>query len=115
MISLTKVLIIYIQLKLIIKRIQNSFRKYIYNDNKYNFKLKENTIKNIIRRWQRNSLRFTKYNAIEHKYNKNDELILLEYNNSAIYTSDKKYPISSEYFLWSYGQIIPDDVNEKNY
>ena len=45
-----------------------------------------------------NSLRFTKYNAIEHKYNKNDEVILLEYNNNAIYTSNKKYKISSEYF-----------------
>ena len=78
----------------------------IYNDNKYNFKLKENTIKNIIGRWKSNSLRFTKYNAIEHKYNKNNELILWEYNNSAIYTSNKKYPISSEYFIWSSSQII---------
>ena len=52
-----------------------------------------------------NSLRFTKYNAIEHKYNKNNELILWEYNNSAIYTSDKKIPISSEYFIWSSSQI----------
>ena len=78
----------------------------IYNDNKYNFKLKENTIKNIIGRWKSNSLIFTKYNAIEHKYNKNNELILWEYNNSAIYTSNKKYPISSEYFIWSSSQII---------
>ena len=62
----------------------------IYNDNKYNLKLKENTIKNIIGRWKSNSLRFTKYNAIEYKYNKNNELILWEYNNSAIYTSAKK-------------------------
>ena len=62
----------------------------IYNDNKYNFKLKENTIKNIIGRWKSNSLRFTKYNAIEYKYNKNNELILWEYNNSDIYTSAKK-------------------------
>ena len=37
----------------------------IYNENKYNFRLKENTIKNIIGRWKSNSLRFTKYNAIE--------------------------------------------------
>ena len=78
----------------------------IYNDNKYNFRLKENTIKNIIGRWKSNSLRFTKYNAIENKYNKNNELVLWEYNNCAIYTSHKKYPISSEYFIWSTGQII---------
>ena len=48
----------------------------IYNENKYNFKLKENTIKNIIRRWKNISLRFTKYNAVENKLNKNGELIL---------------------------------------
>ena len=60
-------------------------------------------------------MRFTKYNAIEHKYNKNGELILWEYNNSAIYTSDKKYQNSSEYFIWSSSQIIDCDVNEKNY
>lgn len=44
----------------------------IYNENKFNFTLKENTIKNIIGRWKHNSLRFTKYNAIENKYNKNN-------------------------------------------
>ena len=38
----------------------------IYNENKYNFRLKENTIKNIIGRWKSNSLRFTKYNNIKH-------------------------------------------------
>ena len=42
----------------------------IYNENKYSFKLKENTIKNIIGRWKANSLKFTKYNAIVNKYNK---------------------------------------------
>jgi hypothetical protein len=79
----------------------------IYNENKYNYKLKENTIKNIIGRWRSNSLRFTKYNAIEHKYSKINELIFFcEYNNCAIYTSNKKYPISSEYFIWSSSQII---------
>ena len=62
----------------------------IYNENKYNFHLKENTIKNIIGRWKNNSLRFTKYNSIENRYNKNNELILWEYNNSPIYTSKKK-------------------------
>ena len=41
----------------------------IYNENKYNFNLKENTIKNIISRWKTNSLRFTKYNALDNKFN----------------------------------------------
>ena len=53
----------------------------IYNENKYIFKLKENTIKNIIGRWKANSLRFTKYNALENRTNKNNELRLWEYNN----------------------------------
>ena len=66
----------------------------IYNENKYNFRLKENTIKNIIGRWKSNSLRFTKYNALENRYNKNNELILWEYNNRAIFTSNKKKPNS---------------------
>ena len=61
----------------------------------------ENTIKNIIGRWKGNSLRFTKYNAVEHKYNKKNYLILRENNNNAIFTSHKKSPISSEYFIWS--------------
>ena len=59
----------------------------IYNENHYNFQLKENTIKNIIGRWKSNSLRFTKYNAIENRYNKNKELILWEYNNTTIFTT----------------------------
>ncbi len=58
--------------------------------NKYNFQLKENTIKNIIGRWKSNSLRFTKYNALENRYYKNNELILWQYNKSTIYTSNKK-------------------------
>ena len=78
----------------------------IYNENKYNFRLKENTIKNIIGRWKSNSLRFTKYNALENRYNKNNELILWEYNNRAIFTSNKKNPIPSEYYIWTTNQII---------
>ena len=62
----------------------------IYNENKYSFRLKENTIKNLINRWKNNSLRFTKYSAVENRFNKNGELILWEYNNSAIFTSKKK-------------------------
>ena len=52
--------------------------------------LKENTIKNIIGRWKQNSLKFTKYNALEHRYNKNNDLILWDYVNTVIYTSNKK-------------------------
>lgn len=51
-------------------------RIYSLKINKYNFQLKENTIKNIIGRWKSNSLRFTKYNALENRYYKNNELIL---------------------------------------
>ena len=52
---------------------------------------------------EKNSLRFTKYNAIENGYNKNNELILWEYNNNAIFISNKKTP-----FLVNipYGQVI---------
>ena len=78
----------------------------IYNENKYDFLLKENTIKNIIGRWKKNSLRFTKYNAIENRFNKNNELILWEYNNNAIFTSNKKNPFPSEYFIWTSNQMI---------
>ena len=68
----------------------------IYNENKYNFKLKENTIKNIIGRWKQISLRFTKFNAIENKINKNGELVLRDYTNTVIYTNNKKNPLSCE-------------------
>ena len=78
----------------------------IYNENKYNFKLKENTIKNIIGRWKNNSLRFTKYSAIENKRNKKGELRLFDYTNTTIYTSNKKNPITAEYFIWTSDQII---------
>ena len=55
----------------------------IYNEKKYNFLFKDNTIKNILGRQKANSLRFTKYSAIENRFNKNEELILWEYNNSS--------------------------------
>ena len=75
----------------------------IYNENKYDFRLKENTIKNIISRWKTNSLRFTKYSAIENRFNKNEELILWEYNNSSIFTCNKKIQYQVNI---SYGQVI---------
>ena len=78
----------------------------IYNENKYNFKLKENTIKNTIGRWKNISLRFTKYHAIENNLNKNGELILWDYTNTVIYTRNKKNPLSCEYFIWSTDPII---------
>ena len=77
----------------------------IYNENKYNFSLKDNTIKNIIERWKWTSLRFTKYNAIENKYNKKGDLILYDYTNTIIYTSWKK-TINAEYFICSTDPII---------
>ena len=78
----------------------------IYNNNNYNFKLKETTIKNIIGRWKQNSLRFTKYNAIENKKNKNGDLILWDYQNTFIYLSNKKNPVNAEYYIWTSDQII---------
>ena len=68
--------------------------------------IKENTIKNIIGRWKASSLRFTKYSAIENKYNKKGELILFDYTNTIIYTSSKKYPINAEYFIWTSDPIL---------
>ena len=68
--------------------------------------LKENTIKNIIGRWKQNSLKFTKYNALEHRYNKNNDLILWDYVNTVIYTSNKKNEVPAEYFIWSSNQMI---------
>ena len=62
----------------------------IYNENKYNFNLKENTIKNIIFRWKTNSLRFTKYNALDNKFNKQKEFILWAHEETVISTSNKK-------------------------
>ena len=37
----------------------------IYNKEKYNFKLKDSTIDNIINNWKLNSIKFSKYNALE--------------------------------------------------
>ena len=37
-----------------------------------------------------NSLRFGKYSTLENHYNKNNELILWEYNNSSIFTINRK-------------------------
>ena len=51
-------------------------------------------------------MRSTKYSAIENLFNKKEELILWEYNNNLIFTSNKKSPIPSEYFIWSSDQVI---------
>ena len=75
----------------------------IYNENKYNFRLKDNTIKNIIGRWKSNSLRFTKYNAIENRFNKNNELILWEYNKDLFLQVIKKTRFQVNTL---YGQLI---------
>ena len=87
------------------KEFTNELQK-IYNDNKYNFLLKPNTIKNIIGKWKSNSLRFTKFNAIINQYNKEGELILWDHTNTIIYLSNKKNPLPSEYYIWSSNSMI---------
>ena len=47
-----------------------------------------------------------KYNALENKLNKNGELILWDYTNSVIYISNKKNPLSCEFFIWSTDSIV---------
>ena len=71
--------------------------------NNYKFAFKENTIKNIIGRWKHNSLKFTKYNALELRYNKNNELILWYYVNTVIYSSSKKIKFRQNIL---FGQVI---------
>jgi len=78
----------------------------IYNDNKYAFLLKPNTIKNIIGKWKSNSLRFTKFNALNNQFNKEGELILWDHTNTIIYLSNKKNPVPSEYYIWSCNSMI---------
>ena len=43
--------------------------------NNYTFELKTNTIKDIIKSWKKNSIKFTKYNALENNLDDNGELI----------------------------------------
>ena len=71
----------------------------IYNENKYNFLLKENTIKNIVGRWKKDSLRFTIFNAIIIKYNKKNKLILWDQGNTILYVSIKKIDYCRIYYL----------------
>ena len=78
----------------------------IYNKEKYNFKLKENTIDNIINNWKSNSIKFSKYNALEnYKYEEN-EIILWEHRTPIIYLPHKKKAIYSKYFICSHDQMI---------
>ena len=46
-------------------------------------------------------MRFTKYNALENRNNKKDELILWDYENTVIYSSNKKQPLKAEYYIWT--------------
>ena len=87
------------------KEFTNKLQK-ICNDNKYNFLLKPNTIKNIIGKWKSNSLRFTKFNAIINQYNKEGELILWDHTNTIIYLNKIKNPLPSEYYIWSSNSMI---------
>ena len=43
---------------------------------------------------------------MEHKYNKNNELVLWDYENTVVYSSNKKEEIPSEFFIWSSNQMI---------
>ena len=74
----------------------------IYNKEKCNFKLKENTIDNIINNWKSNSIKFSKYDALENYKNEENEIILWEHRTSIIYLPNKKKAIYSEYFIWSH-------------
>ena len=58
---------------------------------------------------------FTKFNAILNNYNKNKELILWEHTNTVIYVSNKKDPISVEYFIWTIDSIIARSRLSKHY
>ena len=51
-------------------------------------------------------MRFTKYNALENRNNKKDELILWDYENTVIYSSNKKQPLKAEYYIWTSDPII---------
>ena len=53
-----------------------------------------------------NSLRFTKYNSLKNRNNKKDELILWDYENKVIYSSLKKQPLKTEYYIWTSDLII---------
>ena len=51
-------------------------------------------------------LKIHKINAIINKYNKNHKLILWDQGNTVIYNSNKKSPLTVEYFIWSTASII---------
>ena len=53
-----------------------------------------------------NIISIYKIKTIENKLNKNGDLILWDYTNTLIYKSNKKNPLSCEYFIWSKDPII---------
>ena len=57
------------------RELTNELQK-IQNENKYNFLLKSNIIKNIIGKFKFNPLIFTKFNEIINQYNEEGDLIL---------------------------------------
>jgi len=77
----------------------------IYNCQKYDFRLKENTMPNIINKWKSNSIKFTKYYAIDNPFDEG-KLILWDYRNPTLYLSTKKNPLKAEYFIWSCDEMI---------
>ena len=61
---------------------------------------------NIIKKWKSSSIKFTKYQAIENRFDKNNNLILWEYATPIVYLSIKKKAVICEYFIWSIDSII---------
>ena len=46
------------------RKIKNKL-KSLYNETTYSFELKDNTINYIIKKWNINSIKFSKYNALD--------------------------------------------------
>ena len=60
----------------------------IFRENKYEFELKTNTIKNIYYTWRNNSFIFKKYSIFENNLTTNNKIFLRDYINTFIYKSN---------------------------
>ena len=87
------------------RKIKNKL-KSLYNETTYSFELKDNTINYIIKKWNINSIKFSKYNALDNIKNKLGELILWKYKTLFLYTKNKSKPFKAEYFIWLLDNII---------
>ena len=77
---------------------KENFKK-IYNKYNYNFLINNDLLSNILSKWKRKSLNFTKYSTFQKKYDYNNDLILREFlfiNNS----NEKKNPNNYEFIIW---------------